>query len=67
MRYFLCIVLPPLAVLTTGRIGAFILSCILTLCFWIPGVVHAILVTGDYYEARRHRQMMRAIRRNRYY
>jgi hypothetical protein len=26
MRYFLCIILPPLAVLTTGRIGAFILA-----------------------------------------
>ncbi|WP_107828958.1 YqaE/Pmp3 family membrane protein [Mucilaginibacter yixingensis] len=66
MRYFLCIVLPPVAVLSTGRILAFILSCILTLCFWIPGVIHAILVTSDYYDARRHRQTMRAIRRNRY-
>ena len=68
MRYFLCIILPPLAVLTTGRIGAFILSCILTLCLWIPGVIHAILVTNDYYAARRHRQLVRVMRRsNRYY
>lgn len=66
MRYFLCILLPPLAVLTTGRIGAFLLSCLLTLCLWVPGVVHAILVTNDYYEERRHRQMMRALKRNRY-
>ncbi|HEX3384084.1 MAG TPA: YqaE/Pmp3 family membrane protein [Mucilaginibacter sp.] len=66
MRYFLCIILPPLAVLTTGRIGAFLLSCLLTLCLWIPGVVHAILVTNDYYEERRHRQVIRAIRKNRY-
>ncbi|MGZ3945078.1 MAG: YqaE/Pmp3 family membrane protein [Mucilaginibacter sp.] len=65
MRYFLCIILPPIAVLTTGRIGAFLLSCLLTLCLWVPGVVHAILVTNDYYEERRHRQMMRAIRSNR--
>jgi len=65
MRYFLCIILPPLAVLTTGRIGAFLLSCLLTLCLWVPGVVHAILVTNDYYEERRHRQMMRAIKRSR--
>lgn len=64
MRYFLCIIFPPLAVLTTGRIGAFILSCILTICLWIPGVIHAILVTNDYYEERRHRQMMRAVRRS---
>jgi uncharacterized membrane protein YqaE (UPF0057 family) len=66
MRYFLCIILPPLAVLTTGRIGAFLLSCLLTLCLWVPGVVHAILVTNDYYEERRHRQMIRAIKQNRY-
>jgi uncharacterized membrane protein YqaE (UPF0057 family) len=66
MRYFLCIIFPPLAVLTTGRIGAFLLSCLLTLCLWVPGVVHAILVTNDYYEERRHRQMIRAIKQNRY-
>ncbi|HTI59577.1 YqaE/Pmp3 family membrane protein [Mucilaginibacter sp.] len=64
MRYFLCIIFTPLAVLTTGRIGAFILSCILTICLWIPGVIHAILVTNDYYEERRHRQMIRAVRRS---
>jgi uncharacterized membrane protein YqaE (UPF0057 family) len=66
MRYFLCILFPPAAVLTTGRIGAFILSCILTLCLWIPGVIHAILVTNDFYESRRHRQLMREVRRSRY-
>jgi uncharacterized membrane protein YqaE (UPF0057 family) len=66
MRYFLCIIFPPLAVLTTGRIGAFLLNCLLTLCVWIPGVIHAILVTNDYYEERRHRQVMRVMKRNRY-
>ena len=67
MRYFLCIILPPLAVLTTGRIGAFVLSCLLTLCLWIPGVIHAILVTNDFYEERRNRRVVRAIRRSRYF
>ena len=61
MRYFLCIIFPPLAVLTTGRIGAFILSCLLTLCLWIPGVIHAI------YADKRNRKVLRAIRQNRYY
>ncbi len=67
MRYFLCIIFPPLAVLTTGRIGALILSCLLTLCLWIPGVIHAILVTNDYYADKRNRKVLRAIRQNRYY
>lgn len=66
MRYFLCIIFPPLAVLSTGRIGAFILNLLLTLCFWIPGVIHAILVTGDYYDDRRTRRTIRAMRRYRY-
>ena len=67
MRYFLCIIFPPLAVLTTGRMGAFILNIILTIFFWVPGVIHAILVTTDYYEAKRHRQLVRAVKRSRYW
>jgi len=60
MRYFLCIILPPIAVLTTGRIGAFILSIILTAVFWIPGVIHAILVTNRYYADKRHKELIKA-------
>ena len=39
LRYFFCVVLPPVAVLMTGRIASFFLSLILTLLGWIPGVV----------------------------
>jgi uncharacterized membrane protein YqaE (UPF0057 family) len=35
LRYFFCIVLPPVAVLMTGRLGSFFLSLILTLLGWI--------------------------------
>jgi uncharacterized membrane protein YqaE (UPF0057 family) len=66
MRYFLCFIFPPAAVLTTGRIGAFILSIILTICFWVPGIIHAVLVTNDYYEAKRYRRLVRAVKRSRY-
>lgn len=64
MRYFLCILLPPIAVLTTGRIGAFILSLILTICFWIPGVIHAILVVNKHYADKRHKELMAAMKIN---
>lgn len=60
MRYFLCIILPPIAVLTTGRIGAFILSLILTCLVWIPGIIHAILVTNKYYADKRHKELLKA-------
>ncbi|KAA8480189.1 uncharacterized membrane protein YqaE (UPF0057 family) [Arcticibacter tournemirensis] len=65
MRYFLCIILPPVAVLTTGRIGALILNIVLCLFFWIPGVIHAILVTNDYYADKRNRKLIRAVKNSR--
>ncbi len=58
MRYFLCIILPPIAVLTTGKIGAFILSLILTALGWIPGVIYAILITNKYYAEKRHQELI---------
>ena len=65
MRYFLCIIFPPIAVLTTGRIGAFILNILLTLLGWIPGIIHAILVVNSYYAERRHQELMAATRAGR--
>jgi uncharacterized membrane protein YqaE (UPF0057 family) len=48
LRYFFCVVFPPIAVLMTGRILSFILSIFLTLFGWVPGVIHACLVVNDY-------------------
>ncbi len=53
LRYFFCVVFPPLAVLMTGRIASFFLSIILTLLGWIPGVIHACLVVNDYHAEHR--------------
>jgi uncharacterized membrane protein YqaE (UPF0057 family) len=53
LRYFFCVVFPPLAVLMTGRIASFFLSIILTLLGWIPGVIHACLVVNDYHAEKR--------------
>jgi len=37
--------LPPLGVLIGGGSpGALILNIVLTLCFWIPGLIHALYV-----------------------
>lgn len=58
MRYFLCIILPPIGVLTTGKVGAFILNMLLTLFFWLPGVIHAILVTNKFYADAKHRELI---------
>ena len=48
MLYILAIVLPPLAVLLTGRPLTAGLNCLLTICFWIPGVIHAFLVVNEH-------------------
>ena len=57
LRYFFCIVLPPVAVLMTGRVGSFILSLFLTIfTVWIGGIIHAVLVVNDYEEEQRRRR-----------
>jgi uncharacterized membrane protein YqaE (UPF0057 family) len=57
LRLFFCVVLPPLAVLLTGRIGSFFLSIILTLLGWLPGVFHAFFVVSDYNNEKRLRHI----------
>jgi uncharacterized membrane protein YqaE (UPF0057 family) len=42
LRVLLCIIFPPLAVLDKGC-GAIVITTLLTLIAWIPGVIAAIL------------------------
>ncbi len=63
MRYFLAILLPPIAVLSCGRPFQAVLNLILTLFFWIPGAVHALLVVHDYHEDRRAGRVIAAMGR----
>ncbi len=44
MIYILCVLLPPVAVLIKGKPVQALLNLLLTLLFWIPGVIHSILV-----------------------
>ena len=56
MLYFLAMVLPPLAVLFTGRKTAAILNIPLTLAGWLPGVLHAVLVVNEHKADQRARR-----------
>lgn len=47
MMYLLAIIAPPIAVLFSGKPFQAILNLILTLVFWVPGAIHAILVVKD--------------------
>ena len=53
MRYFLAIILPPIAVLVCGKPIQAILNLILTLIFWIPGMIHALFIAHSYYADKR--------------
>jgi uncharacterized membrane protein YqaE (UPF0057 family) len=48
MKYVLAILLPPLAVLMCGKPIQAVLNFFLTLCFWLPGVIHAWYVVRIY-------------------
>jgi uncharacterized membrane protein YqaE (UPF0057 family) len=62
MLFFLCVVLPPLAVFLTGRMGSFLLSLLLTLLGWLPGVIHAFFVVSDYKNEKRLLKIARELK-----
>ena len=62
MRYLIAILLPPVAVLSCGRPFQAMLNLALTLLFWVPGVLHAVLVVHQHQEDIRADRIVRAIR-----
>lgn len=61
MRYFLCI-LPPLAVLSCGKIGSTLLNIILCILGYIPGVIHAVLIVNKHYADKRHKELIQTLK-----
>lgn len=64
MRYFLAIVLPPLAVILCGKPIQAILNIVLTCLGWIPGVIHAFFVVNGHLADKRTDRLEKAIRQN---
>ena len=62
--YLLCIVLPPVAVLLKGKPVQAVLNLVLTLCFWVPGVIHAILVVNNANADKRNERLIKEIRKS---
>jgi uncharacterized membrane protein YqaE (UPF0057 family) len=60
--YLIAILLPPVAVLLKGKPFQAVLNLLLTLCFWIPGMIHAILVVNNANAEKRNRELIRAVR-----
>jgi uncharacterized membrane protein YqaE (UPF0057 family) len=61
MRYLLAILLPPVAVLLCGKPFLALLNVLLTLCFWIPGAIHALFVVSSHNADRRADRMVKAM------
>ena len=61
MKYLLAIILPPVAVLMCGKPAQAILNLILTLCLWVPGIIHAMLVVSQCEADKRNQKLIAAI------
>jgi uncharacterized membrane protein YqaE (UPF0057 family) len=59
MRSLLATLCPPAAVLASGRTSQAAINLGLTLCFFVPGVLHALSVVGGYKLQRRNEMLMR--------
>lgn len=62
MRYLIAILLPPLAVLLCGKPFQAILNIFLTLLFWVPGIIHAVLVVNNHLEDKRANRIIKAMK-----
>ncbi|MBX3376236.1 MAG: YqaE/Pmp3 family membrane protein [Phycisphaeraceae bacterium] len=62
MRYALAILVPPLAVFKCKRPTQTALNVALTLCFFVPGALHAAMIVFDHSEEQRAQDVQNAIR-----
>ena len=58
MQYLLAILFPPLAVLTCQQPAQALMNLFLTLCFWVPGAIHALVVVKQFRDAQRASQLI---------
>jgi len=64
MLYLLCL-LPPVAVLLAGKPIQALLNVFLTLLFYVPGLIHAILVVNAHYADKRTDRIVKEMRKGR--
>lgn len=62
MLYLLAIVFPPAAVLIAGKPFQAVINLVLTLLGWVPGIIHALFVSHNYYADKRQQRLIDATR-----
>ena len=64
MLYILAFFLPPVAVLLVGKPIQALLNLFLSLLFYVPGVIHAILVIRDHKADKRMERQVKMMKKN---
>ncbi len=64
MIYLVAILFPPLAVLLVGKPIQALLNFVLTLIFYFPGLIHAILVINGHKADKRNDALIKAMQKN---
>lgn len=64
MMYLLAIILPPLAVLLSGKPIQALINLFLCFLLWLPAVIHAILVVRDKKADERMERQVRMMKEN---
>lgn len=64
MIYLVAIIFPPLAVLLIGKPVQALLNLFLTLLFYVPGLIHAILVINSHKADKRNDALIKAMNKN---
>jgi len=62
MRYILAILLPPVAVFLCGKPIQGVINILLTLAFFVPGVIHALFVVHSHLADKRTDKIVKAIK-----
>ena len=62
MLYLLAVIFPPLAVLLCGKPVQAMLNLVLTVCLWLPGLIHAIFVVNESKANKRNRDLINAMK-----
>ena len=62
MRYLLAILLPPVAVFLCGKPIQGFINILLTLAFYVPGVIHALFVVHAHLADKRTNKIVEAIK-----
>ena len=63
MLYLVAVLCPPLAVLLCGKPVQAVLSVFLSLLFYFPGMIHALVVVADHKAEQRNRALLQALAR----